>query len=167
MEHKFLDEITEDTVNELKNRNCTHAVVGIFQWPFSDQTKYSNITISDFVRDMTNVTQLLETGARDPHNPLQRVILRSVHTNGLKATVLRCDDFRHPINAALATKSLQRIAQGFSPLVSFVDTSFILDPVWDEPDDFSHYKGLAGVHEAAFILSEILTKEWEEYSASW
>ena len=167
MEHKFLDEITEDTVNELKNRNCTHAVVGIFQWPFSDQTKYSNITISDFVRDMTNVTQLLETGARDPHNPLQRVILRSVHTNGLKATVLRCDDFRHPINAALATKSLQRIAQGFSPLVSFLDTSFIIDPKWDSAWDWSHYAGTEAWVEIQFILSEILTKELEGYSSSW
>lgn len=169
LQHKFPYQVTEDTVNDLRTRHCTHAVVGLFQFPFSKWQKDPNFTLSDFARDMTNVTRLLENSANDPHHPLRRVILRSAHTNGLKWEVIKCPvkDFRTPLTAALATASLRRIAQGLSPLVSFLDTSFIVDPVWDAADDWSHYSGEAGEVETAYILSEILTKELEGYSASW
>ncbi|KAL3922697.1 MAG: hypothetical protein SGILL_002064, partial [Bacillariaceae sp.] len=42
------------------------------------------------------------------------------------------------------------------PPVSFIDTSFLIDAVWDSAPDWSHYAGEVSVMEAKFIISEIL-----------
>jgi hypothetical protein len=72
-----------------------------------------------------------------------------------------------PPNADGATMILREIAKGFSaspspspssppPIVSFIDTNFLIDPVWDWAEDWSHYIDENGEVEAKFILSEIL-----------
>ena len=100
----------------------------------------TTITLADWKEEMTRAIQLLEDLARDGANPLQKVVLRPAHANANKRDILACParDFRSLPNANEATMILREIAQDFSQhddIVSFVDTSFIIDPVWDSATD--------------------------------
>ena len=89
--------------------------------------------------------------------------------NALGNTHSQCPpiDFRSLPNADVATSILKEIAESFSseansnetPIVSFVDTGFLIDPVWDSSVDWSHYRWEAGEMETKFILSEILNED--------
>ena len=165
MEVLFPPDLTDDWVlSNLGGKRCTHAVVGLFQWPFSFAQNQQNWTFSDWKAEMTTVSKILETAARSNDIPLQRVLLRSAHPNGFKWQISSCPpgDMRSPPNARLASRILQEIVEGFSrdannsPIISFIDTSFVTDPVWDSPEDWSHYNLEEGSVEAKLILSEIL-----------
>jgi hypothetical protein len=138
---------------------CTHVVVGLFQWPFSYIWKdESHWDFSNWETEMTEVVRILEQAVKGRKIPLRRVILRSAHPNGLKDEAVSCPmkDQRIPPTADAATTILREIAESFSPIVSFLDTNFIIDPVWDSAKDYSHYIDENGEVEAKFILSEIL-----------
>eukprot|EP00531_Pseudo-nitzschia_arenysensis_P003589 CAMPEP_0116155362 /NCGR_PEP_ID=MMETSP0329-20121206/22268_1 /TAXON_ID=697910 /ORGANISM="Pseudo-nitzschia arenysensis, Strain B593" /LENGTH=112 /DNA_ID=CAMNT_0003652393 /DNA_START=191 /DNA_END=529 /DNA_ORIENTATION=- len=103
--------------------------------------------------------------ARNVNFPLQQILLRSAHPNGFKWQISRCPpgDIRSPPNAKLASGILREIAESYSdaddnedPIVNFLGTGFVTDPVWDSPEDWSHYNLEEGSVEAKFILSEIL-----------
>ena len=127
----------------LNQQGCTHVVVGLFQWYFSfKQAKSSEvpaITFSEWESQMITGIRKLEKVTRNSNSPLRKVVLRSAHPNGLKFQNNQCppQDVRSPVNAAGATAILREIVDGFTSAVSMVDTSFIIDPVWDAAEDLS------------------------------
>jgi len=178
-------EVSERWVQKfVVKKECTHAVVGLFQWFFSEESGMEDseyfieksITFSDWKAQMTNATRILEKVARDSRTPLRKVLLRSAHANGnlLFQWQRQPENLRTLPNANMATSIVKEIAEGFStrttvnsgnasikeiPTVSFIDTRFLIDPVWDSAMDFSHHLGEAGKEEVKFILSEILNEE--------
>lgn len=97
-----------------------------------------------------------------------------------KWTINACPpvDFRTPLNAKKANTFLEEIAKEFGeedkttqqnqtnkteilpPIpVSFLDTSLIIDPVWDTAEDWSHLNGHEGTQEIRYILEDILEGE--------
>jgi len=153
----------------LKAEGCTHAVVGLFQWYFS----YMNYLwttkggLGGFADRMTEAVGLLAEAARDPGLPLfRRVVLRSAHPNGLGFRHVKCPpaDRRTYPNAEIATSIVRDIAAAVDAArgeeaavtTTFVDTRFLIDPVWDSQQDLSHYKNEIAEQEARFILREIL-----------
>ena len=117
---------------------CTHAVIGLYQWPFSfyQAEISSQLRFEDWKTDMENVIQIIAKNtnnntnndnsindnsnnitinkngsSRDNGNKLE-IILRSVHTNGLKEHVTQCPpiDFRTPYNTMICNQILQDIA---------------------------------------------------------
>jgi len=150
-------------------RHCTYAVVGLFQWFFSYQNKArSTITFSDWKNEMQEAVKTVINATTNHDIPLRKIILRSAHANAFKATSIACPpvDYRHPPNNYVATSILQGIAKDYAhrfgvdqkdyPIVSVVDTSPILDPVWDSAEDWSHYADQVEWAETVYIMSEIL-----------
>jgi len=176
-EFQKLGKITEGWIAEwVIGKGCTHAVMGLFQHPFSfKQVRMKNsttFTFDDWKAVMIHNVGILERAVRSNDNPLKRIILRSAHTNGLKSQVIECPprDIRTPPNAYVATNTiLPEIANHFSnlepshettlPVVSYLNADFLIAPVWDMPHDWSHYESEAGRMETKFILSEILKEE--------
>ena len=148
----------------LDEQGCTHVVVGLFQWYFSFKQAMSSevpaVTFSEWESQMITGIRKLEKVTKNSNSPLRKVVLRSAHPNGLKFQNNQCppQDVRSPVNAAGATAILREIVDGFTSAVSMVDTSFIIDPVWDAAEDFSHYTHEEGEMEAKFLLTEILRK---------
>ena len=58
------------------------------------------------------------------------------------------------IHTAIGTIDEEKV-QLFPPVL-FMDTSFIMDAVWDSAPDWSHHEGEIRETETKFILSEIL-----------
>ena len=172
---------------------CTHVVVGFFQHFFTIKEKEeedglaANGTLSYWKAQMSDVIKILQTTAMDQDNSLQKIVVRSVHANGLKLDMIQCPakDFRHPLNADLATVILKQIVEESNhqrqtttttnstatnpatrttppEIVSFLDTNFLLGPVWDAQSDWNHFRGKEGVEEAKFILSYILSGDRQQ-----
>ena len=170
---------------------CTHVVVGFFQHFFTireeDDGLAANGTLSYWKAQMSDVIKILQTTAMDQNNSLQNIVVRSAHANGLKLDMIQCPakDFRHPLNADLATVILKQIVEESNhqrqtttttnstatnpatrttppEIVSFLDTNFLLGPVWDAQSDWNHYRGKEGVEEAKFILSYILSGDRQQ-----
>lgn len=40
--------------------------------------------------------------------------------------------------------------------ITYLDTGSLMDPMWDSPGDFCHYRGLEGRTEALFLLENVL-----------
>ena len=153
------------------SRNCTHAIVGLYQWYFSAQnSKKGPLRLSERKDEMTEATRVLSEMAADCNdsNPfcLRKIILRSAHPNGMGWRHSKCPakDFRSLPNTIKATSVLQEIAADFAAnnntMVSFIDTNPIIDPVWDSNRDWSHYRWEAGEVEFKFLLWNILLEEW-------
>lgn len=158
--------------------DCTHAVVGIFQWHFSAKNPLDDVTFPEWTAHMTKaVERLVEEGRT---TSLRKILLRSLHPNpmGHRHSVCPPIDFRTLTTAEKATSIVEEIARSYHddddlqepaddsekqpppPSVGFVDTRFIMDPVWDSSRDCGHCSWEAGETETKFILSEILRDEW-------
>ena len=89
---------------------------------------------------------------------IEKIYLRSAHPSGLGQRYTSCPspDSRTPINSAIANELLREIVNGFSDdRVMFLDTSFLMDPVWDSAKDWSHYTGYVAEMEAKLVISEV------------
>jgi len=93
--------------------------------------------------------------------------LRSAHPNALGFDYYKCPafDFRTVPNAKMATSLLKEIVETHAmdedgkEVLSLVDTSFLIDPVWDSAEDMSHYrKNEAGLMETKYILWKIFSE---------
>ncbi|MGK3737767.1 MAG: hypothetical protein ACI90V_004614 [Bacillariaceae sp.] len=167
---------------------CTHVVIGLYQWPFSlYQTEISSqLFFNEWKNDLKNVIKIITRNSKDK----MKIILRSVHTNGLKEHILTCPaiDFRTPYNTIICNQILQDIVtdtnnsnnnnttttskgsgiitttnssssnddDGNDSIISYINTNFITEPVWDSKEDWSHLRGEAGTEEIKYILYEIL-----------
>lgn len=40
--------------------------------------------------------------------------------------------------------------------VEYIDTNFIISPLWDSPKDWCHYENEAGSSEALYILQNVI-----------
>jgi len=146
---RFPKNVNSAKALQLNEMNCSHVVVGLFQWPFSFKNR-ETITFEKFENDMTQAVKTLI------QNTNGQILLRSAHPNGLGTHFTQCPSIeaRTTINAAIATEILRDIAH--SQNLTFLDTSFLIDAVWDSAKDWSHYEGEVAKMEVKYMLSEIL-----------
>ena len=169
----YPNNVTDDSTeirSTIEEAGCTHAIFGLYQWYFSHHSKH-RIFWGDFEEALTGAIRVLDDIARDPETRLRRVLLRSLHPNGLGFAYSACPptDFRTFPNTDFATSVVKKIAEDFSSeakknnvneVVSFLDTRFLMDPVWDSNMDWSHYDWEVSEIEAKFMVSEIMNEEW-------
>ena len=116
---------------------------------------------------MTSLVEMFKSLVASPKNKLEKILLRSAHPNAMGFLYHRCPalDFRTVPNAKMATSLLKEIVETHATnedgkeVLSLVDTSFLIDPVWDSAPDGSHYKNEAGLLETKYILWKILTRD--------
>jgi hypothetical protein len=140
------------------NYLCTHIVIGLFQWSFS----FKNINhrpplISKWKQDIKNVIQIIQNSTY-LGIAIPKLFLRSVHLNPLKLDTSICyprmRDWRTPINTKLCNKALQEISDE-NENVTFIDTDFIIGPMWDVSPDWNHLMGIESMEETKYILREV------------
>ena len=166
MYFRYPNNLTESSILALleERQRCTHVVIGLFQFPFCYHE--STIHFSDWKRDMTTVVEMFKSAVASPKNRLEKILLRSAHPNALGFTFYKCPagDYRTVPNAKMATSLLKEIVETHAidedgkEVLSLVDTSFLIDPVWDSAEDMSHYGDEAGLVEAKYILWKILSE---------
>ena len=168
----FTENVTQDTMSKINQAGCTHLVVGLFQWNFSFKNLWESITFDKWKDDMIRTVEFLQMASAKNQVLIRRILLRSAHPNGLKRDAVSCPakDWRNPINSDIGNIILQEIANGVAsnntrddvtlPPVSFIDTTFLIDAVWDSASDWSHYSKETSQMEARFLVSEILKEDF-------
>ena len=156
--------------------NCTHVVLGLFQWYMSHQNPMKKeVNFHKWKAGMVKTVQDIQDFAQSsPSSRIRQIYLRSAHANGFKRDMKLCPivDARTPWNAKLATDIMMEIVDELRsngnasspekrgpPPVSFLDSRFLLDPVWDSGEDWSHYKGKFLDLESKLLLSKILARD--------
>jgi hypothetical protein len=141
----------------IETHKCTDVIVAMGQWALSWKNGKKFQSREDFKRHMINVVDSFSH-----HFPETRLTLRSLHYHPLSNIILSCkpSDWRSPMLTDAYNEILMQIAESHEAFrandrLSFVDTSVVVRPVWDTPDDWSHYSPKVGVEEAIFLLNQI------------
>jgi hypothetical protein len=148
-------------------RNCSIGVVGIGAWdagwPGGNPTP-----VVAYEDDMNNTMKNLQLTY-----PMARWYVWNIHYMPLGYRVwghCPADEWRHPPFIDEYNAALQRIVTAWntknqhflvlspssSKPLQYLDTSFIVTPQWDSPEDWYHYKNNVGRTEALYIAAIIL-----------
>jgi hypothetical protein len=115
--------------------NCTKTVVAVGQWPSGrrPQKQRPPILFPEYKRQMADVIRNFKNAKTDIG-----FHLRSIHYNPLGDTKFNCppDDWRSP-----STIDGYKLECKYVP---YIDTNFILRPMWDSASDWCHYKNKVG-----------------------
>eukprot|EP00531_Pseudo-nitzschia_arenysensis_P018013 CAMPEP_0116142534 /NCGR_PEP_ID=MMETSP0329-20121206/14961_1 /TAXON_ID=697910 /ORGANISM="Pseudo-nitzschia arenysensis, Strain B593" /LENGTH=582 /DNA_ID=CAMNT_0003637779 /DNA_START=16 /DNA_END=1764 /DNA_ORIENTATION=- len=157
--------VSEANLHNLELLQCTHVVVGMFQWYFSfvpiiDSTESKNpknhFSFDEWKDGMSRAVKVLGQRSSSSSSSIRRVYLRSAHPNGFSARQITCQDFRTVYNSKIATEILREIADEHE--VSFMDTSFLMDAIWDTAQDWNHYTHQFRFTESQLVLSQIINE---------
>ena len=153
------DNLQNNVTKRMEHQKCTDVIVAMGQWALSWKNGKNFQSRKDFQRHMVRVVDSFHR-----HFPETRFTLRSLHYHPLSNIILSCKptDWRSPMLTDAYNEVLMQIAdhhEAFrrdnNSLFRFVDTSEMVRPVWDTPDDWSHYSPKVGVEEAIFLLNQI------------
>jgi len=91
------------------------------------------------------------------HAPRVPVLTRNIHCNGLGDRYWTCPpvDWRSPTTMRQVTNVVQQVVAN-SAHVHYVDTNFIVEPLWDSAQDWSHLNAPVSQAETLYLLSKVL-----------
>ncbi|KAL7472912.1 hypothetical protein ACHAXS_013290 [Conticribra weissflogii] len=143
--------------------NCAKTIIAIGQWAASatKNEKYSHIPPISF------------PDFRDEHRTMMKALnylnvsgvhLRSIHLNPLGDLRLKCpaEDYRHPSVLGVYNEIIRNLTKlDEFRNIPFIDTDFIIGPMWDSSPDFCHFppEGEIARAEALYILENVLFED--------
>ena len=135
-------------------QGCTALVTGFGQWDASKDHIQPTLPLA-FEQKMDTLLGLLkDTLSTLKHNC--RLFLRSMHYNPMGDLIGDClpKDWRTPFLVDGYNFVLRRVAAKHE--IPFLDTNFIVSPMWDSSPDLNHLDNHVGMTEALYILNEIV-----------
>jgi hypothetical protein len=138
-----------------KALGCDLAIVGLGQWPAGKKPRNPNAPATILPQYMND----LNSGVQRWRQYGIKLALRKIHYNPLGDLITQCPplDHRSPPVIDGYNEIVQYVAKKYN--VTFIDTSDVMDVMWDSAEDYCHYKGLQGRTEALLILHEALKNE--------
>ena len=152
----FPRNVTSQFVQEELN-SCSDIVVGFGQWDAGFPEGYPTLPF-DFREEMVRLFKTLGSTLKST----TRVFLRSMHYNpiGFKISMCLPTDWRSPFMVDAYNLVLKGVAEEMS--ITFIDTNFIIGPMWDATSDWCHYDNKVGLVEARYILSQVLKQHHDQ-----
>lgn len=131
---------------------CHVTIVSVVQWSAGRKYVYGNTSAIAFPEYQEELRQGIETWQKEGVN----FYLRDPHYNALSDAKTTCPpvDHRSPPFIDGYKEIVRNFAKKYN--VPYIDTSQIMDTMWDSAEDWSHYNGEAGKIEAYAILKRIL-----------
>ena len=136
---------------------CTTFVIGVGQHTASNHEEgYPYYSLKKWRDEMTQV--VTNQDIFNIHSEI-KLILRSIHRMPLGDIVSACPptDWRSPVVIDSYNSILKDIVRDVNnSRVSFLDTRFITNPVWDSAPDWCHLHSKVSTVEAFYIASQVL-----------
>jgi len=154
---KLNEILADDRVSERTKRQlttCNVIIMAIGQWDVSHKAKKGPLSFAQYESNLEDVLDLLQK--RVPYVP---VLGRNIHFNGLGMYHTRCTpwDWRSPTVLRQLTTIVQRVfARRSNDQFTYLDTSFVVEPMWDGAGDWSHLEKPVVAAETLFLVSEAL-----------
>jgi hypothetical protein len=148
---KYPVEVSSGLVARIVGMNCTKTVVAVGQWPAGPRPP---ILFPEYKRQMADVIRNFKNAKADIG-----FHLRSIHYNPLGDTKSNCppDDWRSPSTIDGYNDIIKNLSANTD--VPYIDTNFILRPMWDSAPDWCHYKNKVGSVEALYILRLLIGQQ--------
>ncbi|CAJ1951696.1 unnamed protein product [Cylindrotheca closterium] len=160
---KYPEDITVSLLNySYVERGCTAFIIAVAQWPGSRFQGFPYL----FDRFYAGMKQMAETAIRlfaDRADEV-RVYLRSIHEIPIGERTGSCpmSDWRSPVvmhaYSHLVEKAVREIRErdeAGNKIIRFLDTSFIISPMWDSAPDWGHLPLNVTDEEALFMASVV------------
>jgi len=140
---------------------CTRFIVGVAQWPASEKQGAPYL----FDRYYTEMKRIAHDAAifADKADDDVKVYLRSIHLNPIKDKTGVCPviDWRSPVVMDGYTHIIQKAVKEVNrnesisggKHVEFLDTRFIVSPMWDNAFDWVHFAPKINNVEALFMAA--------------
>ena len=142
---------------QILKKKCTSAVIAAGQWSAGRKPpggRYRGLPPTNFRDYETEVRSMIE---RLQLQATTNFHLRSIHYNALGDVKTTCppQDWRSPTVIDGYNKILVNLTSQMN--VSFIDTNFIVGPLWDISKDFCHYRfDKVAKAEALYVLWKML-----------
>lgn len=146
---RFMADLLVNNAEVLKTLStCDPIIMAIGQWDFSHQFGSAPDTFTIYESNVQHALDLLHEHV--PHVP---VLGRNIHFNGMGSRFSRCT----PIDWRLGM-IVHRVFDSWNGTNQFtyVDTNFVVEPMWDSAPDWGHLSKPVLRAETVFLLSEAL-----------
>jgi len=153
---KFPNDIIENFIkDEIGGLNCTKVVVALGQWPAAWHGEKPTL-LPEYEIQMKEVMTIMKDFQKDLGFDLY---FRSIHYNPIGDWIGACPpkDWRSPPVVDGYNYVLEKLCNDFG--LPFIDTNFIISPMWDTPSDWNHFGNEAGKVEAIYIMDIIFKKD--------
>jgi hypothetical protein len=140
-------DVSRKLLEGLKKQKCQKIVIGVGQWPASKTNNAPTLFLA-YEKEMRTLIKSIKG--------IKGVFLRSVNYNPLGDMIGGCPptDWRSPPVIDEYNRMLKRLCNKYG--VEFIDTNFIIGPVWDSARDWCHYRNKAGEEQAFYIAGKVL-----------
>jgi FkbM family methyltransferase len=150
---KFLSELTGDgTLNQIvRDAKCTDVVLNMGQWSSGWPNHYPDI-VKTIQEDLTTVVSHL--GKLKASGALRSASISSVNYNPTGAMIAACppEDWRSRPFIDAYNRAFADVIAAEPEDVVYIDSGFIVSPVWDSASDWCHYRGKVAVALAQYTL---------------
>mmetsp|Transcript_5028 Transcript_5028/g.10170 ORF Transcript_5028/g.10170 Transcript_5028/m.10170 type:complete len:501 (+) Transcript_5028:157-1659(+) len=151
---RYPNEVTKSYIQEYTTKfKCSKSIIAAGQWsaaklPVIKKPPTTFLKYYGEVREMIQNLKAMNTTG---------VYLRSIHYNALGDVKIKCppEDWRSPPVIDGFNRMIRILVETMD--VPFIDTNFIIGPMWDSGGDFCHYRNdKVARAEALYILSRLL-----------
>lgn len=167
---KYTDYVEANAEHFVTENGCNSLVIGVGQWPAGWPEGRPHL-FNEYKKNMQSMIQTLVmlknkleiTNAQHPAvNTSLKLYLRSMHYNALGNRMTACppDEWRNPFVVDGYNLIAKQLASESMGKVKFIDTNFIIGPMWDSPEDWCHFKNEAGRQDALFLLAKTFLPDY-------
>jgi len=155
--------------NTIQSKGCNASIIATGQWSAGRKPpggRYRGLpptTFDDYqteVRDM--ILRLTAPESELKLDDSHKIYLRSIHYNALGDVKTTCppEDWRSPPVIDTYNEIIKNLSSSMN--ISFIDTNFIVGPLWDISADFCHYRlDKVASAEALYMLGRLLLPSTE------
>ena len=146
----------EHTLPKLETEACDAIVVAVGQWPVGYDGHRATI-VGSFYTQMHQAMAMLQQHENTKDTPLYA---RSINYNPMGDNKVRCppQDWRSPNVIEAYNAVIQQVCAERG--IAFVDSSFIVGPMWDAAMDWYHLDGPRIEAQLLWLLAEILMGDY-------
>jgi len=151
-------QVTVQVIRKLMiTKNCGTFVIAVGQWPASKHFRINRLSPLSFNQFYRSYSHMLSSITKAlPDVP---VFARSINFNPLGSLIGGCKptDWRSPLVIDGYNAVIRHVVSEIkSKNLSFIDTNFLIGPVWDSASDWCHLDRYVGILHAIYVLSKVV-----------
>ena len=142
---------------QIKSNQCSKTIIANGQWAIGklpNGVSYKNVSPIQFPNYQAEVAAMISYLQT---NGTENFYLRSIHYNSFGHFKLTCPptDWRTPPVIDRYNDILQHLSSTMN--VPYIDTNFIIQPMWDSAEDFCHYRrDKTAAAEALYMTGKLI-----------
>jgi hypothetical protein len=138
----------------IDRQQCQRLIISVGQWPAGKQFRVNSDSPHPFAQFYSGYKTFLEYIHQN--YPDIHVVVRSINYNPIGALIGKCpaNDWRTPTAIDGYNSVIQHAVEEIaSDKISWVDTNFLVGPMWDAAPDWCHLDYGIGVIQGVYVLA--------------